>query len=670
MYPHSDGGYRQFPGLVEFAEYSEPTTNNDYVVLSEVTTPLAHAFNKDGDLLVVLDTSGTGYVYNASNFVPTTYTGNSYDFTAEDINPVDVLFYDNNADPLMMLGADGVSYYSYIVSSAGVITYTSVSTSIPGTSGTLSSFFTKDGKDWVFNATASYHHTSAAYETTLTLQSTGSAVAFWDSTGTLTIDESASSAGRLLTPYDVSTRYVIGPCSGLSNASGVPAGGRTNRSYSTSSDTLFAEVSKHTSTGDVIFQSWTLSNFNFSRTGEFLGADVMGGIPYINFNGSLLEFDASGDFLAWGNGQNSQSWLEGDIRSVVDTDGTNLVFTNGEYQYQFNRAAGISEITDADLGDAFTNAYLDSAFYYEIGGFIYSSEVGDPDSVEPLHFINAESFTDDITRLFALNRLLYAFGDATTEIYFVSGQGNTRLTRQAVLEHGIIGRYAVDSIDDTIYFLDAERRLSRIRGLEYAPVNVPGLGEEFDSYATVDDCIVSAYTFEQENFIEVSFPTQDVTWTVHEPSGEIVKREDSSGDRSRAADYLKAYGKTFLIDHTNSKIFELSGSVYQDDGSNVTRTLYSQNVTSETLGSADRGFTLNAMYIDYDTSASADIDVSISKDGGATFGTARTITVNGRGTTRLSSWGMASDVIVKIETSANARVDILGLSVEPEGLDD
>jgi len=248
--------------------------------------------------------------------------------------------------------------------------------------------------------------------------------------------------------------------------------------------------------------------------------------------------------------------------------------------------------------------------------------------------------------------------------------GNTRLSRQKVLEHGLIGTYAIDSIDDTIYFVDEQRRLSRIRGLEYAPIKIKGLGPEFESYSTVSDCIVNAFSFEQENFIDITFPTQDVTWRIHEDSGEVVKAEDTSGNRVRAAAYLNVYGDTYAVDRSNGKVYQFSASTYQDDGSAVTRTLYSPNITSETLGSSDRRFVLNAMMLEYETSASSDIDVSISKDGGTTFGTARTITVNGRNLSRLPSWGMATDVIVKIETNANAKVDILGLSVEVEFLDD
>lgn len=666
MYAHSDGGYRQAPGLVEFTQYLEPVSNDDYVVLSELTECISHTFNENGTKFCALDVSGTGYMYNAVNYVPTTYTGESYDFTTEDATPVAILFR-HDTSILYMLGATTVEYHAYSISGSGEISDAALSVSIPSLSGTLTDFHTTNGTDWYFVTTSTYYQTSSNYEAALTNQSSDSLdLRAIKSTGTMFIDENLIEY-RLTTAFDLSTKIKIGLTSSLLPASASrPSGTVTNRVYDFPTDSTVSMTG--TLGGNVFFESSTTSG-SLVDDGDFRGGEVQAGVPYIILGGSLLEFDSSGNFIGHSNGRSSAG-IDGTGRAILDTDGTNLVITTGLNQYQFTQAAGWAEITDADLGDAYSNAYLDSTFYYEIGGFIYASDVDDPDSVEPLNFINAESFTDDITCVFALNQLLYAFGLSTIEVYFTSGAGNTRLSRQAVLEHGIIGRYAIDSIDDTIYFVDAERRLSRMRGLEYAPIEIPALGKEFNSYATVDDCIVNAYSFEQENFIDITFPTADVTWAVVERSGEVIKREDSTGSRARASKYLNVFGKTLAVDRSNGKIYEYSASTYQDDGLALNRTLFSQPVTSEPLGHADREFTLNSMTIEYDVSGSTVFTVELSKDSGTTFTQSRTITVTGRGTTKLPGWGMATEAIVKISTSSNTRADVLGLSVEAEMLDD
>lgn len=671
MYPHSDGGYRQFPGLVEFAQYVDPVTNNDAttVINAQVTSPLSFTYNHNGTKFYVLDTSGVLYQYSCSTAYgpPTSYDSESLDLTGTDSAPVSVVWRAGLSNTFYMLGATGGAYFAFNTgtdaSALSTYSYAGVSQTVPSIAGTLKDFYTTDGKNWLFNTTSkAYHHTSGNWETALTKQSETagtSDVRSFDSTGKV-FYRVGGGAYRTQTAYDVSALYEIGP-SGFTD--GLPVGLKYPIVYKYVNDTTMACVFVNSSTS--YFASWTMTDGQIVDGGSFRGAEVMGGVPYAILGNSLMSFDSSGKFAA------HEYDITGAETIVSDTDGTNFVFVTGSEEYRFRLSDGVTTITDSDVTGAVSTAYLDSTFYYPVADQLFASDLADPTSIGSLNFISAESFTDSIIRNFTLNQLHYSFGAETTEVHFTSGQGNTRLSRQTVLEHGIIGKHAIDSIDDTIYFLDAERRLSMIRGLQYAPINISGLGREFDSYSTVSDCIINAYTFEQQNFIEITFPTEDVTWTVHELSGEIVKREDSSGNRARSANYLKAYGKTFAVDHSNNKIYELSGTTYQEDGNAMTRTLYSDKITSETFEMSAREFSLNVIYLGYDTSGSSDITVSVSNDSGATFTNSKTITVNGRGIERLTPlWGQAVEFILKIETSSNQKVDILNLAVEPEAVDD
>lgn len=671
MHPHSDGGYEQEPGLVEFAQYVEPATNSDYtnLISAQVGTPDSFMYHRGGTKLYVLE-SGILYQYSCSTAFgpPTSYDSKTLDLTGTDSAPVAVIWRDDSDDAFFMLGANGGAYYSFLGSDSDITTYSyaAISVTVPSISGTLRDFFTLDGQNWLFSTSSKcYHHTSSIWEAALTKQSESpiSDFASFNSDGTL-FYRLGGSQYRTPTAFDVSALYSVDAGSLL--ATGFPGGIGTTTSviYKLINGNMVSVGEK--SIAGAFYASWSTTDDQIVSDGDFRGGGVMNGVPYLVFGNSVLSFDSSGTWSAFAN----STPVAGSGTIVADTDGTNLVLVTGAKQYRFRLTDGLTEINDSDINGCVSTSYLDSTFYYAIAGRVYSSDLADPTTIGSLNFLTAESFTDDVVRNFTLNQLHYAFGTETTEIYYTSGVGNTRLSRQKVLEHGLIGTYAIDSIDDTIYFVDEQRRLSRIRGLEYAPIKVKGLGPEFESYSTVSDCIVNAFSFEQENFIDITFPTQDVTWRIHEDSGEVVKAEDTSGNRVRAAAYLNVYGDTYAVDRSNGKVYLFSASTYQDDGSAITRTLYSPNVTSETLGSSDRRFVLNVMYLEYETSASSDIGVSISKDSGATFGTARTITANGRGITRLSSWGMATDVIVKIETNANAKVDILGLSVEVEFLDD
>lgn len=662
---------------MEFATYSEPATNNDYTTLiaAKVSSPVSFMYNNDGTKLYILDSSGTLHQYSCSTAYgpPTTDDNNSLDMTGTDSAPVAVVWRSGSTNTFYMLGATGGAYFAFNgTPGANISTYSyaSVSVSIPSISGTLEDFYTLDGENWLFNSTTrSYHHTSGTWESALTMQSESTVADFasFDSTG-LNFYRKGGAQYRTETAYSMTGLYQVS--SGGELSGGFPGGLgalTTNPTFKYISDTKIASVGAYT-VGGSYYASWTLVDGQAVSDGNFRGAEVMAGEPYICLGGSVLKFDSSGKFSAIQGTLNNGPSGTADI--VTDTDGSNIVFVTELNRYRYSAANGWETITDDTITNAVSTAYLDSTFYYIVGDRIYASDLLDPTNIESLNFITAESFTDAIKRNLTLNQLHYSLGAETTEIHFTSGVGNTRLSRQAVLEHGIIGKFAIDTLDDRIYFVDAERRLSVIAGFDYQPITINGLGKEWQSYTTVEDCIVNAYTFEQENFVDITFPTQNVTWTVHERSGETVKREDTNGFRARSARYLNVFGKTFSVDHSNGKVYQFSDTVYQDDGNPMTRTTYSAPITSEVFGFSTREFTLDALYIDYEVSGSTDFTVSVSFDSGQTFEQASTVTVTGRGTERLPGFGMASEVIVQISTSSNTEANLLGLAAEAEALDD
>ena len=125
----------------------------------------------------------------------------------------------------------------------------------------------------------------------------------------------------------------------------------------------------------------------------------------------------------------------------------------GANKYVYTVGGGLVTITDVDLDDAETVAYLDLKFYFDQpGGNFIGSANNDPTSYSLDDKAEAESFADDILAQFRHNQLMYAFGKVSTEVWFTSGVGRPPVDRQKVIERGLIGARAVDSIDDSIFF--------------------------------------------------------------------------------------------------------------------------------------------------------------------------------------------------------------------------
>ena len=186
--------------------------------------------------------------------------------------------------------------------------------------------------------------------------------------------------------------------------------------------------------------------------GDDRGHQLMKNILYVVSGRSLFKIESAGSGSYIGV-------IDGTIPVSMATNGTQLIIVAGAHKYVYTASGGLAAITDSDLDDAYTVAYLDSRFIYDQpDGEFVASDLNDGTSIDPFYFAEAEAFPDNILAVYPLNQLIYMLGETSTEVWYTSGVGVPPLDRQAVIEHGLIGRYAVDSVDDTLYFVDHHRR--------------------------------------------------------------------------------------------------------------------------------------------------------------------------------------------------------------------
>lgn len=393
------------------------------------------------------------------------------------------------------------------------------------------------------------------------------------------------------------------------------------------------------------------------------GADrgmwVMNGVLYAVSGPSLYSIDSFGVSSYIGA-------IAGDDFVVMSDNGTQLTITTGTTTYHYTTGGGLVTNADGDLGAAWTNDYLDSrTIYDQADGQFVVSDLDDSSAINALNFATAERYPDDLLRVKTLNRLVYFFGERSTEVWYTSGVGRPPLDPQTSIEHGAIGRWAVDSIDDLIYFIDHNRRPSIILGTQYQPIAVTSaLGEEWDSYdpSAMDDAKVVCYSHQQESFVDFVIPAVSKTWTYHAASRTFFERT------FKTVSIKRAYNKTLAADFENGKIYDLSSDVSANDGDAITRRKDSPIITGESVGAPGRSLIMDALFVSVQTSSSAEISVYFSKDL-TTFINPRTFTADGNVRHRLSSFGSFHEGIIRIETSANAKVDILDLSADLDIMD-
>lgn len=685
LYKHEQRGWRQYPGLSEFAAVTVAApTYNQTGTLGAATNAIA--FSSDGLKLFGLETATdriVSYTLGTAWDVSTIGASTTHTFTyAAGLTPFNMYWKPDGTE--LYIGDLDRKIYQLTAGTAwdiSTLTYNSVFLDVIGeaTGGGVNGLaLSPDGaKMYVlgsssglqifqYTLTTPWNVSTAVYDskTFSPTETVGRGLGISASGGKLWVvgnnTEDAIQQINLVSREDVSASYT-GTTFDASAQDNQFSGGIT---FGDSGDKFYlADFSN-------IYEYDAGAPYTFGNSAQGRGSAVMDGVYYTVMDNTLYSVSLGGVVTSIGD-------VAGFETAIMETDGVQLVITTGVTGgtiYVYTVAAGLVTVTDAEVEDtAKSSAYLDLAFYLDqsAGQFI-ASDNNDATTYSLDDKIEAESFADDILRMFAHNQLLYAFGQTSTEVFYTSGVGRPPIERQQVIERGIVGSTAVASIDDMIFFVDQFGRPNMMSGLEYRPIYEAGMAEAWSEYSTLADCVVMPYSDSQQTFIEFAFPSANATWTYAVEKNTWSEREDASGGRFRAISYANVYNKLLAQDYSNGKIYNLSESTYQDDSADITRTLDSGLITSEIFGDPSiygSEMACNSFKITVESTAAATLTISFAKDGGA-FAQTRTMTLTpGVQTRELSAWGKFREGIFRITTTTNAGIDIIDLAADLEVLD-
>ena len=395
--------------------------------------------------------------------------------------------------------------------------------------------------------------------------------------------------------------------------------------------------------------------------GDDRGMKAMGGILYIVSGPSLFSVNVSGITSYLGAIANSPNPV------VMDEDGTQLVITTGSTMYVYTASGGLSAVTDTDISTPWTNGYIDSRFIVDQPeDRFYVSDLNDATAYDALNFATAEATRDGLKRVFTYNQMAYMMGGETIEPWYTSGIGKPPLDRQSVISVGLAGRWAIDAISNTIYFIDNKMRPSVMEGAATKPIyTTSALGKEWGTYskAAMESSRVNCYSIDEENFVDFIFPTISKCWTYHEASGKFFEKTFVT------TSLIEIYGKLLAADATKGILYEVTDTANTNNGDAITFRKDSKMITSEVFGVNGKDLTLNTLTITFEASASATVSVYLSKDL-TTFSNPRTFTLlAGNSKRTLTGFGKVHEGILRIEHSSDASVDVLDLAAEVDFID-
>tara|TARA_R100000093_G_C1945501_1_gene74280 strand:+ start:4120 stop:5535 length:1416 start_codon:yes stop_codon:yes gene_type:complete len=205
--------------------------------------------------------------------------------------------------------------------------------------------------------------------------------------------------------------------------------------------------------------------------------------------------------------------LGGNNRVVFTDNGSTLVMANGGKMVFTDGTTNTSFIGDTDAPTAVSHvSFLDQyilAIENETGK-LWHSEVNDYSNWGALNFVSAESLPDKLVAMTAFYREIYLLGTQSTEVFYNDETTPFSRLSGGFTQRGCIAGNTLVRADNTLFWLDEDRRFVRLEGRTPKIMSTP-FDKLISTFATVTDAVADDVTVEGKNFYIIHFPTEDET---------------------------------------------------------------------------------------------------------------------------------------------------------------
>lgn len=286
----------------------------------------------------------------------------------------------------------------------------------------------------------------------------------------------------------------------------------------------------------------------------------------------------------------SAGTVRADSNKLASGD-TTTVFVDGtdSYTYEYVASSGAETFDDyagrgySQVDEATHVVFIDGYFIFNKPGtgIFYVSEWGSF-NVDPLSFATAEGDPDNLNSLIANHRYLYLFGDRSIEVF--SDTGNAAFPFERIsggfIEKGCLAPYSVAKIDGFVLWLGRDQlgqgMVYSAQGATPQKVSTHAIENAIQGYGIDSLTTADAFTYSMggHSFYVLNFP--EATWVYDLTTKMWHERAYNNGgilERHRANyhTFTTQYGIHLVGDYEDNRIYQLSDSVYTDDGVYIQR---------------------------------------------------------------------------------------------------
>ena len=276
--------------------------------------------------------------------------------------------------------------------------------------------------------------------------------------------------------------------------------------------------------------------------------------------------------------------IPGSDQVIFADDGVNMLIATSAYAYQYDGST-LSQITDSDYEAGGSVGVLNNqAIWQGLNERFAVADPGDPDSIQSLNYATAESSGDGLVRVYVFRETLYLLGEKTIESWYNSGVGSPPFDRiqSSRMEIGLIGKYAVDSNDNFLYWLGDDKNLYRASAYDPQSLMPPSIANQFESY-DLSDAKVRCLRLDGQNFVLLLTSTK--SWCYSETTGAWFELSYNNDEALYLADdYTYAYGKHLILNRLDGSVLELDLSTFTDNSKPTIRERITAPLNGAALG--------------------------------------------------------------------------------------
>ncbi len=345
---------------------------------------------------------------------------------------------------------------------------------------------------------------------------------------------------------------------------------------------------------------------------------------------SLYEIDRLGNHTLRGT-------IPGTGYAIIADDGINMFIVTDLKVWQYSTDTNsVTEVTNTNITGAKSVDFFNNQFIYTKDKFSTVSDVGNGANASGLNIIGEETLPDDLVRDYVFQEVIYRCGVRSIVGWYNSGVGSPPIEKLQgrIFNVGLAAINSIASTDQAFYWLGDDFAIYRASGGSEERISTDAISNAISKYSRVDDAIANTFTFEGQNFYQITFPTGNQTFIISESLGVNGWFELSSGvntpnssSKYQGRSIINAYGKNLVADDTNGNVYELDFNTYTNNGESLQRIRVTQSVNGDLLGSKGKRVQMSCLKLIMETGVGVingqgdnpRIMIEYSDDGGRTW---------------------------------------------------